>query len=527
MYTSTSRDFQLIGRLYDCIINGIKFDVDSMLDIINTDNIDSRLLKLLQTKIGFFSSRDITDESLRYVLKAFPEIVKHKGSLKSIKQAVCTFLKLNGIKSNVYINITNNSLSNPYTVEIGIDDSIKNTYILNEIFKYILPTGYTISYIYHKDFDKANLVLESKIGANIIVIKDSASSLIRGNYITYSNQVENRLIGSIGETHVSSPYDTTYMGTLDDVSKLPQYFENNSYHIGEIYCIYDSSLRENPITYYIYEYDYTNNIYDWNQASSGRSYNIFNSSEYGYFNSSDGNFYSEKNSYYEEDSPYVHSGVCISNDSNPESAKFSTSNAKTYLVDSTNSLIWSIDIELNEWVSHSIKDFGEKFYGEDPNIENVRIIPSMNSKIFRDENVEYRINRAIWLSKLSLDNEYTWSPYVGDITPELIDEATTTIENDPFSAKILSNKDNFQKLNVSKNGLNLSAEGVNNSADAILHFGQVFRGADGKSAYQQAVEAGYKGSEADFKELLLSYPNKADKLFLNISIPCSDSGKEK
>ena len=49
VYTSTSRDFQLIGRLYDCIINGVKFDIDSILDIINTDFIDSKLLKLLQT----------------------------------------------------------------------------------------------------------------------------------------------------------------------------------------------------------------------------------------------------------------------------------------------------------------------------------------------------------------------------------------------------------------------------------------------------------------------------------------------
>ena len=120
VYTSTSRDFQLIGRLYDCIINGVKFDVDSILDIIDTSSIDNRLLKLLQTKIGFFSSKDINDESLRYVLKAFPNIIKHKGSLKSIKQAVCTFLKLNGIKSKVSIRKINNRLSDPYIIEINL-----------------------------------------------------------------------------------------------------------------------------------------------------------------------------------------------------------------------------------------------------------------------------------------------------------------------------------------------------------------------------------------------------------------------
>ncbi|MBO7696689.1 MAG: hypothetical protein J6T10_29015 [Methanobrevibacter sp.] len=444
VYTSTSRDFQLIGRLYDCIINGIKFDTDSILDIINTDSIDSRLLKLLQTKIGFFSSKDITDESLRYVLKAFPEIIKHKGSLKSIKQAVCTFLKLNGIKSNVYINITNNSLSNPYTVEIGVDDSIKNTYILNEIFKYILPTGYAISYIYHKDFDKANLILESKISANIIIVKDSVSSLIRGNYISYSNQIEDKLLGSVGETQISSPYDIVYMGSIDSVSKLPQYFENESFHVGEVYGVYSgTSYSDFTVTYYVYEYDYVNNTYIWSQMSSGRSYNVFNSSEYGYFNSSDGNFYSEKSSYYEEDSTYIHSGVHISDDSNPESAKFSMDNKKTFLIDSNNGLIWTIDQDQESWVSHDVKSFGEKFYGGDPNTENVIIIPNKNSKIFRDSNLEYRVDTAFWEAEFGPDNTYVWSKYVGDITPEVIDSATTIIENDPFSAKIISNKDNF------------------------------------------------------------------------------------
>lgn len=83
------------------------------------------------------------------------------------------------------------------------------------------------------------------------------------------------------------------------------------------------------------------------------------------------------------------------------------------------------------------------------------------------------------------------------------------------------------KLNVQKRGLSTTEAIINE--EFTLHYGHIFkgekgdkgdkgvdgkdgeRGADGKSAYQQAVEVGYKGSEEDFKELLLSYPNKADK----------------
>lgn len=438
VYTSTSRDFQLIGRLYDCIINGVKFDTDSMLDVINTDNIDSRLLKLLQTKIGFFSSKDITDESLRYVLKAFPEIIKHKGSIKSIKQAVCAFLKLNGIKSTVYINKTNNSLSNPYTIEIGIDDSITNTYILDEILKYILPTGYTIMYTYHKDFDNINLVLESKIGANIIIVKDSLSSLVRGSYISYRNSVEDSLLGSIGETHVSTPYDTTYKGNLTSVTNLPFYTENMGSHVGEIYSISSGDSYNNlSIVFYRYEYDYSIDDYRWNLLDSGRNYNIFSSAVYGYYKESNDSFYENKSSFYAADTTYFHSGLKISDSSTPESAVILTSNLNTFLVDKTYNLIWSNSGR--SWTSSNFDNFGEKFVGNNPNEDYVKIVPKRDS-------VVWTIEEVVWTTKLGKDNEYEWVRYNGDIS-EL--EISTRISGDPESAKILWNKDNFLYSNNS------------------------------------------------------------------------------
>lgn len=95
-------------------------------------------------------------------------------------------------------------------------------------------------------------------------------------------------------------------------------------------------------------------------------------------------------------------------------------------------------------------------------------------------------------------------------------------------------------LNVSKKGLTTTEEVINE--EYTLRYGHIFRGekgdkgadgkdgergADGKSAYQQAVEAGYKGSEEDFKELLLSYPNKADKegYYPNMSVGIADDVK--
>ena len=67
-YVEQSRDFQLLVRLYDCVINSTKFDVDSIKKITDTSKIRTNLLSLLQTKLGFFSNAEIDDTSLRLIL---------------------------------------------------------------------------------------------------------------------------------------------------------------------------------------------------------------------------------------------------------------------------------------------------------------------------------------------------------------------------------------------------------------------------------------------------------------------------
>lgn len=445
VYTSTSRDFQLLGRLYDCIINGVKFDVDSVIDVINTDNIDNKLLKLLQTKLGFFSSKDITDESLRYILKAFPTILKHKGSLKSIKQAVCTFLKLNGIKSKVSIRKVNNNLTSPYLIEISLDERIDNTYILNEILKYILPTGYIISYIYYKDFNNIDLTLESRIGANIIIVKDSVSSLVRGNYIEYKNNIEDNLIGSVGETQVSSPYDITYMGFIDSIARLPNYTSDWQSHAGEVYCIYNhSTLEPNfSVSFYIYELDKNSDQYKWMEIESNRSYNIFDKSIYGYYDQNNDKFYSNKKSSYKEDTVYAPMGLRISDNSTPSAASIPI-DTNYFLIDSSYNLIWSVDNSSNSWVSHNLTEYGTEFEDGDPNSDYIKLLPKEWSVAYRNSSEEYFVDEAIWTTSLASQNRYSWDPIILDTNKiqELGDSVTCTISGNPESAEILSDKNN-------------------------------------------------------------------------------------
>ena len=445
VYTNTSRDFQLIGRLYDCIINGIKFDVDSMLDIINTDNIDSKLLKLLQTKLGFFTSKDITDDDLRYILEAFPIIVKNKGSLKGIEQAVSVFLKLNHIKSNVKIEVFNNIGVHPYVIQIYLNMPYTDTFILDEILKYILPTGYVISYDFYNDIGSFDTYVESKIGANLIILKDSVSSLIRGNYIAYKNTIEDNLIGSIGETQLALPYNTTYMGVVDDINQLPNYIgENKSLHIGELYTLRHGHPGDDDfsLSSYIFMINPDINDYDWVQLNSTTDslFDVFDSAIYGYYEDSE-HFYNNKTSGYEEDDNYSATGLELLESTEPTNAKIvAFQDGKLY--DPVSEKVWFVLDDV--WVDKYKINYGLEILGNNPNIENNYIIPKKDLIVYREANNSLNIVEAIWKTVL-YNNTYVWGNIItnSDLINELKELSSATIEGNPSLARIIEVRNNY------------------------------------------------------------------------------------
>ena len=103
VYVNESRDFALLGRLYDCIFQGVKFDIDTMKYATDTYRCSDRILQLLQTKLGFFTDANINGEDLRYILKAFPYIIRNKGSYNAIKEAIYVFLKISNVQSEIFV----------------------------------------------------------------------------------------------------------------------------------------------------------------------------------------------------------------------------------------------------------------------------------------------------------------------------------------------------------------------------------------------------------------------------------------
>lgn len=449
VYTNTSRDFQLIERLYDCVINGIRFDVDSILNIVDTNSIDSKLLSLLQTKIGFFTQNDITDDDLRYILKAFPVIVKNKGSLKGIEGAVNVFLKLKHVNTNVYIKIFNKQGQYPYIVQIGLNMPYMDTALLDEILKYVLPTGYVVSYMFNNnEFGTANTVMEIKMGANIVIVKDSASSIVRGSYIAYINKVEDRLIGSVGETQSALPYDSTYMGVVENVSDLPEYEDDYEKHAGETYILRNGKPWDSgfSLSSYMYMYIEDSSSYGWKlmNSSADTSFDVLRKSVYGYYN--ENNFYETMTYEYSENDAYAQkNGISITDDSTPDNAVIEVF-PHGLLYSPSIGILWYPDE--NTWEGIDKNLYGVEIDGNDPNEEVNTIIPKIDMVVYRRGNTYS--TEALWKSVI-MNNSYMWLEVGQNEIDELKVHSDVIIEGDPDKCKILYAKDNcvFNKENDS------------------------------------------------------------------------------
>lgn len=188
VYVRKSRDFQLMCNVFDCMNMAVKFDIDSIDNLTNTSLCNENTLPLLQNNLGFFSNLNLTGKDLRTILKSFPYLVKNKGTITGIKQAIQLFLKVIDIDRATNIEIINNSTHRTaldynitdilYVIDINIKDNILDTTILTEILKYIIPAGYAIRYHFYKDNILKNKIFAKDV-INIIFIDRSHNGSVR------------------------------------------------------------------------------------------------------------------------------------------------------------------------------------------------------------------------------------------------------------------------------------------------------------------------------------------------------------
>ena len=159
IYYKESRDFQSLGRVYEVLFNYLKTESDlSNLDLLSS-NSNIKLLPLLAKTLGFDSKHDYNIQDLKALCSSFVGLLRYKGSIIAIDEAVKILLNSQHINSEFDIVPSDND---PYNLEIFLPKEINDLVLLEDLFNYILPVGYTYNFVYADFSSPIKTMLTSK-----------------------------------------------------------------------------------------------------------------------------------------------------------------------------------------------------------------------------------------------------------------------------------------------------------------------------------------------------------------------------
>lgn len=158
-YIEKSRDFQILCRMYDFVLNSAKYNIDSMQSLTDTRRVKDTVLPLLGNKLGIYDKEAYLN---RQMLEALPIAIKYKGSLKSVKILLNAFLDSMDIFDTALalhskdeetakeISDVLNRKIQPFSLVIIFSSfpNLTNLHVLNEYLKMVLPTGMLVEYAF-------------------------------------------------------------------------------------------------------------------------------------------------------------------------------------------------------------------------------------------------------------------------------------------------------------------------------------------------------------------------------------------
>lgn len=138
VYTHQSRDFQLIGHIYEAVFNSSKLAIDMSDKMMPNSNFDERMLNLSATTVGFVRKHEYDANDLNMVLNSFAHLLKIKGTKAAIEYALNILLRSQGISDPYQIKIDEQSKELTLLLSTRLDDVV----LLQDLFEYILPFGF-------------------------------------------------------------------------------------------------------------------------------------------------------------------------------------------------------------------------------------------------------------------------------------------------------------------------------------------------------------------------------------------------
>lgn len=191
IYYKDSRDFQFIGRLFDIVLNSVKTETDLMRNIPINNDSDEKLLELMALTLGFKPKYQYNTKQLRAICKVFPEILKNKGSIKSIIIACNALFNAAGAEQKLDYDFTRNS--NNTELNIYVPQDFKDITIITDLLTYTLPAGMSCNIIRELRITE-EVLTKLETTDTVTIYNQGDTSAIDHNNVLYSNELMSRLV---------------------------------------------------------------------------------------------------------------------------------------------------------------------------------------------------------------------------------------------------------------------------------------------------------------------------------------------
>lgn len=175
VYYRDSRDFQLLGRLYDVVLNSVKTEADLIYNLPFSDNSNDKLLELMSLTLGFKPSHQYSATQLRAICSVFPEVLKHKGSIKAIKIACNALLNAAGEEQSLDYSFTPNTDNTE--LNLYVPQNFNDINVLADLLTYILPAGMSCNIIKELRI-KAEAQTELQTDDTIVLYTNGTSNMV-------------------------------------------------------------------------------------------------------------------------------------------------------------------------------------------------------------------------------------------------------------------------------------------------------------------------------------------------------------
>jgi len=152
-YSSQSRDYQVIARLYTAIFNYTKMYIDNM-QVWNTD-IDNKLTTLRARTLNFIPKYLWKLDDLEAITSCFKYLMRNKGTVRALEFCIDILLRVEGLVVKNISSIIIVDPTDPTNIIIRVPENLLTLSIVEDLVRYLLPAGLTYELVEYQETDSA------------------------------------------------------------------------------------------------------------------------------------------------------------------------------------------------------------------------------------------------------------------------------------------------------------------------------------------------------------------------------------